>query len=138
LRTGLSPRRRAPRRNPCPPTPSPTGPDSACSSSRSRFDEAGPWVARLRVLDPKETALAIAQAAGWLEVRRIAEARALLERLVRENPSLEAAWFYLGQAALGGGDRAAASLAFRRFLALAPSSPMAPSVRGILADLSPH
>jgi len=103
--------------------------------SRSRYDEAGPYVERLRRLDPADTDPAVNQAAGWMEVRRFGPARALLDGLVRDHPALGAAWFYLGQAAVAADDRPGAIKAFERFLELSPSSPMAPSVRDILADL---
>ncbi|MEK7476525.1 MAG: tetratricopeptide repeat protein [Candidatus Coatesbacteria bacterium] len=102
---------------------------------RSRYDEAGPYVARLRDLDPAETGLLVSQAAGWMEVRRFDAARDLLERLARAHPDLGAAWFYLGQARLAAGDRIGALRSFDRFLALSPDSPMAPSIRGIVEDI---
>jgi tetratricopeptide (TPR) repeat protein len=107
----------------------------AAFQGRGRHDEAVPYLARLRRLDPARRDPAIAQAAALLAERRYAEARAALAALAREAPDLAAAWFYLGQADLALGRRADADAAFRRFLALVPDSPQAPVVREAIAAL---
>lgn len=103
---------------------------------RGRHAEAAPYLERLRRQDPARRNPVVMQAAALLAERRFADAQRLLAPLVAGDPAFAAGWFYLGQAELGLGNATAAGAAFRRFLALAPDSPQAPTIRQALASLT--
>ncbi len=104
--------------------------------ARGRHAEAAPYLARLRALDPTARNPVVNAAAALLLEKRFAEARSALLPLAREDPAFAPAWFYLGQAEFGLGNRQAAADAFRKYLALEPDSPQAPVIRQALDQLT--
>jgi cytochrome c-type biogenesis protein CcmH/NrfG len=65
------------------------------------------------------------------------QAESTYERLAKLTPTDASVWIQLGQAAQGASDTATAVAAYKKFLKLAPTDPLAPQVRTVLQQLAP-